>query len=108
MDDGSFVGRIDPQRGVRLAGRRAADQQRSLQAQPLHLPGHGQAELDRSQGMVAPRDQSDVRITAALGSLLVRGFSIIVERANTPPNCLVGWRLHKPAILTASFPNDMP
>ena len=66
VDHRAIIGRIDPQRGVDLAGGRAADQQRHGQPSALHFFGHGDHFIQRR------RDQA--RQADHVGILLNRGF----------------------------------
>src|SRR6185503_8311973 len=68
VHDGAFVLRIDLHRGVRGRSGRATDQQRQLEALPLHFPGnvHHLVERRRDQarqadhvGALAPRSLED-------------------------------------------------
>ena len=52
VDHRTLIGRVDPQRRVRLAGGRAADEQRRLQVRPLHLPAT--VTISSSDGVISP------------------------------------------------------
>ena len=72
MDHRPLICRVDPERGVRLARRRAADQQRRLEAQPLHLPGDGHHFVERRRDQ--PRQADHV------GTVVVRGLQDVLPR----------------------------
>ena len=83
VDDGALIGRVDPERGVRLARRRAADQQRSLEAQPLHLAGDGHHLVQRRRNQAGQADHVGIIVLGGLQNVLPRHHHAEVDDFET-------------------------
>jgi hypothetical protein len=66
VDDGGVVARLDLHRGVRPGCRRPADQQRDLEALPLHLRGDERHLLERRRDQPRQPDQVGVPLAGRL------------------------------------------
>ena len=83
VDHGPGVGGIDPQRGVRLAGRRAADQQRQLHLGALHLAGDRHHLVERGRDQARKADHLRFVVVGRLQDVLPRDHHAKVDHLET-------------------------